>query len=149
MPLNYVILFLKPSHLTRVTCFNSVYKAVNSSGVIAACKVIAITRTTPASARKAIEKEVSVHGSLKHPNIVKMMAAMMVEDEDEVQYVPGAYMLLEMAHGGDLFDKIGRLSATTLMAQRILIRILGTQLRMSVLRMDWRTIIWRNLLLVW
>lgn len=90
----------------------------------------------------------SVHGSLKHPNIVKMMAAMMVEDEDGVQYVPGAYMLLEMAHGGDLFDKIGRLSATTLMAQRILIRILGTQLRTSVLKMDWRTIIWRNLLLV-
>ena len=129
--------------------FNSVYKAVNSSGEIAACKVIAITRTTPASARKAIEKEVSVHGSLKHPNIVKMKAAMMVEDEDEVQYVPGAYLLLEMAHGGDLFDKIGRLSATTLVAQRILIRTLGTQLRTSALKMDWRTIIWHNLLLVW
>ena len=116
MPLNYVPILLKPSYLTQATFFYSVYKAVNSSGVIAACKIIAITRSTPASARKAIEKEVSVHGSLKHPNIVKMMAAMMVEDEDEVQYVPGAYMLLEMAHGGDLFDKIGRLSATTSMA---------------------------------
>lgn len=148
MLLNYVILLLKPSHLTPVTYFNSVYKAVNSSGVVAACKVIAITRTTPASARKAIEKEVSVHGSLRHPNIVEMMAAMMVEDEDGVQYVPGAYLLLEMAHGGDLFDKIGRLSATNLMAQRILIRVLGTQPRTSALKMDWRTIIWNNLLLV-
>lgn len=147
--MNYVPILLKPSHLTQVTLFNSVYKAVNSSGVIAACKIIAITRSTPASARKAIEKEVSVHGSLKHPNIVKMMAAMMVEDEDEVQYVPGAYMLLEMAHGGDLFDKIGKLSATTSMAQGILIRILGTQLRTSALKTDWRTITWHSLLLVW
>lgn len=73
----------------------------------------------------------------------------MVEDEDEVLYVPGAYMLLEMAHGGDLFDKIGKLSATTSMAQAILIRILGTQLRTSALKMDWRTIIWHSLLLVW
>jgi serine/threonine protein kinase len=128
--------------------FNSVYKAVNSSGVIAACKVIAITRTTPTSARKAIEKEVSVHGSLRHSNIVEMMAAMMVEDEDGVQYVPGAYLLLEMAHGGDLFDKIGRFSTTTSMEQRVFIRFLGTQLRTSALKMDWRTIIWRNLLLV-
>ena len=78
-----------------------------------------------------------------------MMAAMMVEDEDEVQYVPGAYMLLEMAHGGDLFDKIGKLSATTSMAQGILIRILGTQLRTSALKTDWRTITWHSLLLVW
>lgn len=76
-----------------------------------------------------------------------MMAAMMVEDEEGVRYVPGAYMLLEMAHGGDLFDKIGRLSTITVMAQRVLIRILGTQLQMSALKMDWRTIIWRNLLL--
>lgn len=119
-----------------MTYCNSVYKAVNSSGVVAACKVIAITRTTPASARKAIEKEVSVHGSLKHPNIIEMMAAMVVEDEDGVQYVPGAYMLLEMAHGGDLFDKIGGLSTSTVMTQRILMRILGAQLRMSALKMD-------------
>jgi serine/threonine-protein kinase CHEK1 len=99
---------------------DSVYKAVNSSGVIAACKVIAITRTTPASAHKAIEKEISVHGSLKHPNVIEMMAAMMVKDQDGVRYVPGAYMLLEMAHGGDLFDKIGMLFTDTMTIQRIL-----------------------------
>ena len=112
-------LFLKVPCLTEVSYFDSVYKAVNSSGVIAACKVIAITRTTLAGARKAIEKEVSVHGSLKHTNIIEMMAAMMVEDEDGVRYVPGAYLLLEMAHGGDLFDKIGRLSTSTVMLQDI------------------------------
>lgn len=114
-----ITLFLKPSCPAQMTYFDSVYKAVNSSGVIAACKVIAITRTTLASARKAIEKEVSVHGSLKHPNIIEMMAAMMVEDEDGVRYVPGAYLLLEMAHGGDLFDKIGRIFTGTVIPQDI------------------------------
>ena len=58
-----------------------------------------------------------------------MMAAMMVEDEDGVRYVPGAYLLLEMAHGGDLFDKIGRLSTSKIMPRAIDFRLHSSERR--------------------
>jgi serine/threonine-protein kinase Chk1 len=34
-----------------------------------------------------------------------------IEEADSTKYVPGVYMLLELASGGDLFDKIGELSS--------------------------------------
>lgn len=84
----------------------SVYKAVNGN-VIAACKVIVIDRKTADREKKAIQKEIQVHSALVHDNIIRLQDALLVEDDGKTKYTPGAYLLLEMAHGGDLFDKIG------------------------------------------
>lgn len=83
------------------------YKAVNGN-VIAACKVIVIDRKTADREKKAIQKEIQVHSALVHDNIIRLQDALLVEDDGKTKYTPGAYLLLEMAHGGDLFDKIGR-----------------------------------------
>ena len=48
-----------------------------------------------------------VHQALKHVNVLEFMNASIVELEHAEKYPPGFYMLLELAAGGDLFDKIG------------------------------------------
>lgn len=62
--------------------------------------------------RRAVEKEMTIHRVLKHINVLEFLNAVVVEWKDRKMYVPGMYMLLEFAGGGDLFDKIGQ-SATT------------------------------------
>ena len=54
-----------------------------------------------------IEKEIQVHSALKHPNVLEFVNAVIVEANGKSRYHPGIYMLLELAAGGDLFDKIG------------------------------------------
>jgi serine/threonine-protein kinase Chk1 len=54
-----------------------------------------------------IEKEMQVHAALKHPNVLEFINAIIVEANGKARYHPGIYMLLELAAGGDLFDKIG------------------------------------------
>lgn len=49
-----------------------------------------------------------VHQALKHVNVLEFMNASIVELEHAEKYPPGFYMLLELAAGGDLFDKIGK-----------------------------------------
>ncbi|KDQ17483.1 hypothetical protein BOTBODRAFT_29660 [Botryobasidium botryosum FD-172 SS1] len=87
--------------------FAKVYRAVNRSiRGVAACKLVLLTPETPKSQRKDLNKEVKVHSQLKHTNVLNFIDSKTVEPGSASPYVPGVYMLLEMAGGGDLFDKI-------------------------------------------
>ena len=88
---------------------NSVYRAVNfEDHRVAACKLVLLTPSTSEKDRKTIEKEMRVHAALKHTNVLEFLNAVVVEPKHRDIYVPGIYMLLELAAGGDLFDKIGK-----------------------------------------
>jgi len=90
---------------------SSVFKAVNiSEHRVAACKVIALTEQTTEKERKTVEKEMRVHAALKHENVLEFLNAVVVDLKHKQAYIPGIYMLLEFAGGGDLFDKIGMLT---------------------------------------
>ncbi|PPQ83836.1 hypothetical protein CVT25_000895 [Psilocybe cyanescens] len=87
--------------------FSSVFRAVNiPEHRVAACKLIMFNEETTDKERKAIEKEMRIHTALKHENVLEFMNAVAVELKHKLIYVPGIYMLLELASGGDLFDKI-------------------------------------------
>ncbi|KAL1743478.1 kinase-like domain-containing protein [Schizophyllum fasciatum] len=87
--------------------FSTVFRAVNfDEHRVAACKVIAITDQTTEKDRRTVEKEMRVHSALKHENVLEFLNAVIVELKHRNHYVPGIYMLLELAAGGDLFDKI-------------------------------------------
>ncbi|OSC98895.1 CAMK/CAMKL/CHK1 protein kinase, partial [Trametes coccinea BRFM310] len=89
--------------------FSTVYQAVNvEKGRVAACKVIAITSETTEAQLKAVDKEIRVHGALKHKYILELIGAAKLPPERALPsgYFPGMYLLMEMAAGGDLFDKI-------------------------------------------
>ena len=54
-----------------------------------------------------------MHKALKHSYILEFLHSEIVDREREGEgYVPGLYILLELAVGGDLFDKIGELSVS-------------------------------------
>lgn len=74
---------------------------------MAACKLVSLSLETSEKDRKTVEKEIRVHSALKHCNVLEFINAVVVEPQHKHQYVPGIYMLLEFAAGGDLFDKIG------------------------------------------
>ncbi len=83
-----------------------------NSGV-AACKVINLfispTLGYGTPNVKELQKEVQVHKSLQNEYILGFVHSEVVERDREGEgWVPGLYMLLELAVGGDLFDKIGR-----------------------------------------
>ncbi|KAJ7725700.1 kinase-like domain-containing protein [Mycena metata] len=87
--------------------FSKVFRAVNvQEHRVAACKVITLTPETSEKDRKTIEKEMRIHAALKHINILEFKDAVVVELKHQQHFVPGFYMLLELAAGGDLFDKI-------------------------------------------
>ncbi|KAG9217645.1 hypothetical protein CCMSSC00406_0003666 [Pleurotus cornucopiae] len=87
--------------------FSTVFRAVNiKEHRVAACKVIALTEQSTEKERKTIDKEMRVHAALKHRHVLEFINAVIVEPKHKHQYVPGIYMLLELAAGGDLFDKI-------------------------------------------
>lgn len=48
-----------------------------------------------------------VHAALKHEHVLEFLNAVVVDLTHKQTYIPGIYMLLEFAGGGDLFDKIG------------------------------------------
>ena len=86
----------------------SVFRATNiKEHRVAACKVIALTEKTSEKERKNVEKEMRVHSALKHKNVLEFLNAIVVELKHKHIYHPGIYILLELAAGGDLFDKIG------------------------------------------
>jgi serine/threonine-protein kinase Chk1 len=88
--------------------FSSVFRAVDiENHQVAACKVIFIKEQTTERERKAVEKEMKLHKLLKHKHVLEFLHAAVVERKYKDRYVPGIYMLLELAAGGDLFDKIG------------------------------------------
>ncbi|KAG1730390.1 kinase-like domain-containing protein [Suillus paluster] len=87
--------------------FSSVFRAVNiESHQVAACKLVLIREQTTQAERKLIDKEMKVHARLKHKHVLEFLHAAVVEPKFKQHYVPGIYMLLELAAGGDLFDKI-------------------------------------------
>ncbi|KAG8712943.1 Chk1 protein kinase [Ceratobasidium sp. 394] len=87
--------------------FSRVFRAINyETRATAACKVVLITSETPPSQRKDLEKEIKVHSLLKHVNVLEFYRYKTIEESESSKYVPGVYMLLELASGGDLFDKI-------------------------------------------
>ena len=91
---------------------SSVFKAVNiSEHRVAACKFIALTERTTETERKTVEKEMRVHAALKHEYVLEFLNAVVVDLKHKQTYIPGIYMLLEFAGGGDLFDKIGMLTS--------------------------------------
>ena len=51
-----------------------------------------------------------VHSALKHEHVLEFLNAVIVDLKHRETYIPGIYMLLEFAGGGDLFDKIGMLT---------------------------------------
>lgn len=71
-------------------------------------KLVKLTTDTTDKERKTIDKEMRIHSLLKHPNILEFIDAIIIEaGQKNNPYPAGIYMLLEMAAGGDLFDKIG------------------------------------------
>ncbi|KAK0438423.1 kinase-like domain-containing protein [Armillaria borealis] len=87
--------------------FSTVFRAVHfEEHRVAACKVISLTDATTEKERKTIDKEMRVHAALKHTNVLEFYNAVVVEVKHKHLYHPGIYMLLELAAGGDLFDKI-------------------------------------------
>jgi len=85
-----------------------VFRAVHlENHLVAACKLVQITEHTTEKDRKTVDKEMKIHSALKHKNILEFLNAAVVEPKYKYHYVPGIYMLLEFAAGGDLFDKIG------------------------------------------
>ena len=97
--------------LNNAHSFSSVFKAVNIlEHRVAACKFIALTEQTTETERKTVEKEMRVHAALKHEHVLEFLNAVVVDLKHKQTYIPGIYMLLEFAGGGDLFDKIGMLS---------------------------------------
>ena len=57
--------------------------------------------------RKDLDKEIRVLTTLKHTNVVTLLDKLVIEPDTDPRYISGVYMLMEFAHGGDLFDKIG------------------------------------------
>jgi hypothetical protein len=97
---------LAPDHQRRFDY--RVFEAVNfDDHRVAACKVILITESTTEKDRKNVEKEMRVHSALKHEHVLEFLNAVVVEMKHKAVYIPGIYMLVEYAGGGDLFDKIG------------------------------------------
>ncbi|CCM05307.1 uncharacterized protein FIBRA_07521 [Fibroporia radiculosa] len=87
--------------------FSTVFRAVHiEDHRVAACKVVALTTETTPTERKNLSKEMRVHTALKHRNVLEFFNAVQVEPDQDLPYHPGIYMLLELAAGGDLFDKI-------------------------------------------
>lgn len=89
--------------------YTRVFRAVNfEDHRVAACKLVSLSPEASEKDRKIVDKEMRVHSALKHINVLEFINASVVEPGHGHRYVPGIYMLLEFAAGGDLFDKIGR-----------------------------------------
>ncbi|EPS95084.1 hypothetical protein FOMPIDRAFT_1054474 [Fomitopsis schrenkii] len=88
--------------------FSTVYRAVNmDTKESAAVKLVKLTTETTDKERKTIDKEMRIHSLLKHSNILEFIDAIIIEaGQPRNPYPSGIYMLLELAAGGDLFDKI-------------------------------------------
>lgn len=107
-----------------------VYRAVNyTTNQLAACKVIPITQQSwNANTKKELFKEIKVHSQLKYTHVLDFLGSATYEDTDDTTaqgIVPAVYMLLELAAGGDLFDKIGTHIACGVVMRRTRINTLA------------------------
>lgn len=95
------------------TDIHRVFRAIDDAhSRVAACKVVNLfispTLGYGVPNQKELQKEVQVHRSLQHDYILSFIHHELVPQDREAEgWVPGLYMLLELAIGGDLFDKIG------------------------------------------
>lgn len=81
---------------------------------VAACKLVSLNVSTSAEEHKTVEREMRVHTGLKHANVLVLLNAVVVKPEHGDIYVPGYYILLEWAAGGNFFEKIGESSIDAL-----------------------------------
>ncbi|WVQ78984.1 hypothetical protein IAT38_001076 [Cryptococcus sp. DSM 104549] len=92
--------------------FSKVYKAINDErGHVIACKVVNLFISPSLGVGtpniKELQKEVQVHKALKNQYILEFIHSEVVGEEKQQQgWVPGLYIQMELAIGGDLFDKI-------------------------------------------
>ncbi|KAH7104821.1 kinase-like domain-containing protein [Auriculariales sp. MPI-PUGE-AT-0066] len=87
--------------------FAEVFRAIHyASGAVEACKIYYLKPQTTATQRKDLEKEIRVQSFLKHNHVLALYNKLVVEIGKDERYIPGVYMLMELAVGGDLFDKI-------------------------------------------
>ncbi|WWC92860.1 uncharacterized protein L201_007821 [Kwoniella dendrophila CBS 6074] len=94
--------------------FSKVFRAIDDkNSSVAACKVVNLFISPSLGYGqpnvKELQKEVQVHKALKNEYILKFIHSEVIQKEKESQeqvWVPGLYMILELAIGGDLFDKI-------------------------------------------
>lgn len=107
---------LLSSNFKLINFLIRVYFAANfEENRAAACKHVVFTESTTDQERKVVEKEMRVHAALKHINVLEFLNAVVVEMKHKHMFIPGIYMILELAGGGDLFDKIGEYSAFCLL----------------------------------
>jgi hypothetical protein len=102
--------FLNSSHERQL--IERVFRAFHETNGAAACKVVNLFVSPSLGVGtpnvKELQKEVQVHKSMKNPYILEFLHSEILEKEKEKEgYMPGLYLLLELAVGGDLFDKIG------------------------------------------
>ncbi|KAM0790935.1 hypothetical protein ACM66B_004241 [Microbotryomycetes sp. NB124-2] len=85
----------------------TVYRAKSTDGQLAAIKVIAFEHKDSQQAElkwKLVVREVKIHETLKHSNVLEFIAG---EPRDRQGIWPkGMYLVMQLADGGDLFDKI-------------------------------------------
>ncbi|KAF5357572.1 hypothetical protein D9757_013018 [Collybiopsis confluens] len=80
--------------------FSIVFRAVNiPEHRVAACKVILLTDQSTDKDRKIIDKELKIHSILKHIHVLEYIGAVTVEPKYKDHYIPGIYILLELAAG--------------------------------------------------
>lgn len=99
------------SHNERELMYR-VFRAFHETNGSAACKVVNLFVSPSLGVGtpnvKELQKEVQVHKSMKNPYILEFLHSEILEKEREKEgLMPGLYLLLELAVGGDLFDKIG------------------------------------------
>jgi serine/threonine-protein kinase Chk1 len=92
---------------------NRVFRAIDDTNSrVAACKVVNLFISPSLGVGtpniKELQKEVQVHKSLKNQYILEFLHSEILDKEKEKEgWIPGLYLILELAVGGDLFDKIG------------------------------------------
>lgn len=89
---------VQPDRILGTGASGAVFQAVcRETGRICAIKRYAKATLHPKNLRN-VQREVEVHGSLSHPNVVDLLEV--YETEDAV------YMVMEVLEGGELFDKL-------------------------------------------
>ncbi|ORY86703.1 kinase-like domain-containing protein [Leucosporidium creatinivorum] len=84
----------------------TVYRARHPNGNLAAIKIVSLDLSQPSAQvkGKAVLREMRIHETLKHNAVLEMIGGEM--REGGAGWPAGLWLLLALADGGDLFDKI-------------------------------------------
>jgi serine/threonine-protein kinase Chk1 len=105
--------YIHPRHYPYQADSDRVFRAIDdTNSKVAACKVVNLFISPSLGVGtpniKELQKEVQVHKSLKNQYILEFLHSEILDKEKEKEgWIPGLYLILELAVGGDLFDKIG------------------------------------------